>query len=214
MARPRGFWGSKSVSKRIFVIDDEPQVAESISALLTDDGYQVSVFHSGEELLANLKEDQPPSCFVVDFALPDMNGLTLVQKIRANGYWQPFVVVSGNGTVPTVVDFMNHGAVNFIEKPFHADKLVSTVAAAYDRYQEMATYQNVLDSLRQLSRREMDVLREMNNGKDSENIGSSLGISQKTVEVHKTRIFKKLGFQSTAQVVANTNFYFKRSAMA
>lgn len=179
-------------------------MTDLMAAFLNQHGIQTVAFSCGRVCLEDLYEPLPV-CLVVDFQMPEISGLELIREIRKQVYWLPFILVTGKGTVAIAVDAMRLGAITVIEKPIDPKTFVDAVrnAIAGEMARRCAFLE--LDKFRQrfelLTSREREVADLVVDGNATKQIAKSLGISVKTVEVHRGRISKKLGVTSIAQLV-------------
>jgi FixJ family two-component response regulator len=197
--------GSKMDSKQVvYVVDDDGGMRDSMSFLLKKADIACMAFSSGKQFLDEWDGTQP-SCMVVDFQMPDMNGLALLNMARSRHGFIPFVLVTGHGTVSMAVEAMKMGAVTVIEKPFRHELFIDTVvtAMAIDLRRRESELQKleVANRIKSLTEREQEIVKMVVEGSLTKQIAKELGISAKTVEVHRSRITKKLGVRSVAQLV-------------
>jgi two-component system, LuxR family, response regulator FixJ len=191
-------------SGTVFLVEDDVDVRQSATWALERHGVAVEAFASAEEILMSLNPDAL-GCYVLDLRLPEMNGLELRRRLVENGCRQPFIILSGEGDVALAVEAMRLGAVDFIEKPVEPSKLLDAVRKCIEfdavERRRRAAQQQLERRLNTLSPREREVFDLVVQGQTSKQIGMALTISPKTVEVHRSRIVKKLGFESAAQLV-------------
>jgi two-component system, LuxR family, response regulator FixJ len=191
-------------SQIVRIVDDDEGMRTWLLFVLDKANISSVAFASGAELLGSF-DSTCTGCLVVDFEMPEMSGLQLVKEIRGRGFMIPFLIITGRGSVSLAVEAMIEGAVTVIEKPFGHVQFVEHVrkALAQDLQQREATArQNQLKAqLDLLTAREREVLELVVQGWLSKQIAKSLGISSKTVEVHRSNISKKLGMTSVAQLV-------------
>ncbi len=188
----------------VYVIDDDDGMRDSMSFLLKKADIACLAFSSGKQFLDQWDGTQP-GCMVVDFQMPDMTGLALLNLARSRNGFIPFVLVTGHGTVSMAVEAMKMGAVTVIEKPFHHELFIDTVqtAMAIDSRRRESELQKleVANRIKSLTEREQEIVKMVIEGTLTKQIAKQLGISAKTVEVHRSRITKKLGVKSVAQLV-------------
>lgn len=188
----------------VFVVDDDDGVRESLRWLLESVGHPVRVFRNGREFLDGYDADQP-GCLLLDVRMPLMGGFELQEVLRTNNPALPILFLTGHGTIPMSVRAMRSGAFDFIEKPFSDQALLDRVQDAVNRAAELHRQQRHSHSINQLlallSPREREVLDLLIDGLSSREIGVELGISKKTVEVHRCHIREKLGIGSVAELV-------------
>ncbi|MEA2744145.1 MAG: two-component system, LuxR family, response regulator FixJ [Acetobacteraceae bacterium] len=188
----------------VHLIDDDEGVRQAVTFLLTTSGFAVRVYESALSFLDALASLQP-GCIVTDVRMPGMDGLALQRTLKARGINLPVIVVTGHGDVPLAVEAMKAGAVDFIEKPFNDDTLLSAIRVAIDyhardfrRDNEVAAIKARLDSL---SLREREVLDGLIAGLPNKTIAYDLKISARTVEVHRANLMTRMSARSVADLV-------------
>ncbi len=188
----------------VFVVDDDDGVRESLRWLLESVGHPVRVFRNGREFLDGYDPDQP-GCLLLDVRMPLMGGFELQEVLRIDNPALPILFLTGHGSIPMSVRAMRNGAFDFIEKPFSDQALLDRVQDAVTRAAELHRQQRHNRSIDQLlallSPREREVLDLLIDGLSSREIGQELGISKKTVEVHRCHIREKLGIGSVAEMM-------------
>jgi two-component system response regulator FixJ len=180
----------------IHVIEDDPAVAASLEALLNSWGYDCTRFESGEAFLASA--DEPPSCILLDVRLPGQDGLAVLDAYRRKDGQTPVIIMTGHGDVNMAVDALQRGAQDFVEKPFDGDALVEKIKTAIERAGPDVLCRQKLD---RLTPRESDVLRQIVAGHPNKVIAHNLGISPKTVELHRARVMEKTESRSVSQLI-------------
>jgi FixJ family two-component response regulator len=189
---------------RVHVVDDDEAVRDSLRWLFEGEGLEVSTWPSAEDFLEGYRDDTP-ACAVVDIRMPGMSGLDLQEALKRRHARLPLVFVTAHGEVPLAVTAMRRGAIDFVEKPFADERLVEAVRRALAFHGRLAPGEADPALVRAraagLSRRELDVLAAVVDGKSSKAIGTALGIATKTVEAHRVRIMAKLGATSLAELV-------------
>ncbi len=192
----------------IYFVDDDEGIRLSMEALLNREGYHTKLYANGRELLADL-DNLSYGCMIVDFRMPDMSGLELIREIRERGVNMPFLVISGCATINMAVEAIKLGAVDIIEKPFEVREFLAHVRAVLEESvrlrdeMEHQAEQAEADPRKLLTPREKQVLELVVAGELTKNIAKSLGISTKTVEVHRSNIAKKFRVDSVAQLVTS-----------
>jgi FixJ family two-component response regulator len=187
----------------VFVLDDDPSVREALSSLLRSAELQVSTFESAEEFL-KITSHASPDCLVLDLQLPDMNGLELQQELaKANG--PPIVFISGHGDIPSSVQAMKAGAVEFLPKPFSDQELLeaiqSAIAQGRKARQDRSEIADLQESYALLSTREREVLPLVVTGLTNRQSAAKLGIAKITLQVHRAQVMRKMGAQSVPDLV-------------
>jgi len=188
----------------VHLIDDDEGVRQAVAFLLTTSGFAVRVYESAAAFLDALPSVQP-GCVVTDVRMPGMDGLALQRELKSRGVTQPVIVITGHADVPLAVEAMKAGAVDFIEKPFNDDVLLSAIRVAIDRHgrdtrhsEEIAAIKAKLASL---SPREREVLDGLVAGLPNKTIAYDLKISARTVEVHRANLMTRMGARSVADLV-------------
>jgi two-component system response regulator FixJ len=188
----------------VHVIDDDSAVRNSLRFLLKASGHEVATYGSGPELLSQVDELQP-GCIVTDVRMPEMNGLELVRQLKARGVAHPVIVITGHADVPLAVEAMRAGVVDFIEKPFDDEVLLTSVRSALAQNAssgvEDAEIGELRSRLEQLSQRERQVLEGLVAGQANKAIAYDLGISPRTVEVYRANVMTKMRAKSLSELV-------------
>jgi FixJ family two-component response regulator len=187
----------------VFVVDDDISVRESLELLLRSAGWQTETFASAQEFLARPRIDIP-TCLVLDVSLPDLNGLDL-QKRVIDRTDMPIIFITGHGDVPTSVQAMKAGAVEFLTKPFSDDVLLDAIRHAIERSQTARGQEAERQALRAryltLSVREREVMALVVSGLLNKQVAAELGISEITVKAHRGQVMRKLNADSLADLV-------------
>ena len=200
---PRRIMGAV-VDATVYVVDDDPALRESLSYLLRSEGLRVRTFDSARSFLSE-HERNTRGCLVVDVRMPEMSGLQLLEHLIAEGSELPVIVISGHGDVPMAVRALKCGALDFIEKPFGDQALLDRVHEALDedrrRHAEQLQRDDIVRRMKRLTQRECEVMDRVAEGKPNKIIAEDLGLSPKTVEVHRARLMHKLEVDSLAQLL-------------
>lgn len=192
---------SDAKAAHILLVDDNDEFRESTCWLLEDAGFAVHAFASAAALLDGLDEATAvgaPACIVSDVRMPRMSGIELQQELKRRAVELPLVFVTAHADIPLAVEAMRNGAVNFIEKPFDPITLVHALRTATDRSADLGTHHVVMEKL---TPRERQVLELVVAGKLNKTIADVLGISIKTVELHRSNLMAKLGARNVAEVI-------------
>ena len=188
----------------VFVVDDDISVRESLELLIRCEGWQPETFSSGQEFLTRPRA-LVPSCMVLDFSLPGLNGLELQKRVAVERTAMPVIFISGYGDVPMTVQAMKAGAVEFLTKPFSEEALLSAIRAALERSRVALSREAEIRSLRDryasLSRRERQVMELVVSGLLNKQSGGELGISEITVKAHRGKVMQKMKADSLADLV-------------
>lgn len=186
----------------IFVVDDDDAARQSLRALLEFSGYRVNAYSSAEACL----DDTPSSgkCLITDVRMPGMDGLELQSELTRRGIPIPVILITGHGDVALAVNGMKAGALDFVEKPFEAAVLLNSVerALAVGMHAESASAaeSSALEKLALLTRRERDVFNKIVAGLSNKVAAYELGISSRTIEIHRGHIMKKMNARSLADL--------------
>ncbi|HLT43362.1 MAG TPA: response regulator [Luteimonas sp.] len=187
---------------RIYLVDDNEAFRESTAWLLETAGFEPHAFASGPAFLSAYQGDRHGArdeCLVSDIRMPQMSGLQLQDEMHRRGIRLPLVFVTAHGDVPLAVEAMRKGATNFLEKPFTDEALVHAVETAFASRRLPAQMRN--ESLEKLSPRERQVLDLVVASKPNKIIADILGISIKTVELHRANMMSKLGVRSLPELM-------------
>lgn len=188
----------------VHIVDDEAPVRKSLAFLLTSSGYTVRVFESAPDFLAVAKEITN-GCLVTDLRMPDMNGVELLQALRAADAMLPAIVVTGHGDVPMAVQAMKAGALDFIEKPFEDEVLLGALERAAEQFKARNIPDDRAFSIRAhlatLTERERQVLSGVVAGLPNKTIAYDLQISPRTVEVYRANVMTKMQAKSLPELV-------------
>lgn len=188
----------------VFVVDDDEGVRDGLSLLLATVGQSCELFESAYEFLETYDKNRS-GCLVLDIRMPRMTGLDLQKRLIEMGSTLPIIFITGHGDIPMAVEAMRRGAVDFIRKPFREHDLLDRINEALTM--DGTTRQRALDrqaldnKLSSLSNRERDVFERVAEGDMNKVVAADLGISERTVEVHRGQVMKKLGVTTLAQLV-------------
>lgn len=188
----------------VFIVDDDPAVRDALSLLLGIQDYRVAVFGDAESFLKAYKSTWR-GCLVLDIRMPGMDGLTLQKHLAQLGSELPVIIMTGHGDVASAREAFRAFAVDFLEKPLDHRKLLAAIADAFSRQRtRLVADMNRSDIERLLARltpREREVMARVVAGQHNRDIAAELGISARTVEVHKARMMDKLGVNNVADLV-------------
>jgi two-component system, LuxR family, response regulator FixJ len=190
--------------QRVYIVDDDEAVRDSLSALLESKGYVARSFGSAPEFLRSAPS-LPAGCLIVDIRMPEMDGLELQKRLTERALDFPIIVITGHGDVSLAVRAMRAGAVDFIEKPFAVDAILDSLGAAGSRLtasdERDAAAIAAEGKLTLLSQREREVLDGLLAGLPNKSIAYDLAISPRTVEIHRARVMGKMGARSLPELV-------------
>jgi two-component system, LuxR family, response regulator FixJ len=194
-----------SASNEIFIVDDDDAVCDLLAMVFTAEGYQVTNFRDGTSFIP-VAQTRVPACVLLDVYMPVKSGIDILKELA--NYPAPIFIMSGSGDIPTAVQAVKTGAVDFLEKRLGTDALVARVREALDRQphrQHRAANGHALLSQSfpgcdRLTRREYEVLSQIVSGASSKEAAKILGISQRTIEVHRLRIMHKLGAKNAVDL--------------
>ena len=190
--------------ERVFVVDDDAAVRRSVSRLLRAARIDALAFASPEEFLARVPPDAA-GCLVLDLQMPGLDGLALQRELASRGTEFPIVFLTGHGDVPLSVEAMKKGASDFLTKPVEDEVLLRAVRAALEAHRLQRKSRAEIADLRRrfeaLTPREREVLDGVVAGRLNKQIGGDLGISEKTVKVHRGRVMEKMAASSLAELV-------------
>jgi FixJ family two-component response regulator len=188
----------------VFVVDDDSGVRSSIRILLKSVGIATTTYASAKEFLAAYDQSQP-GCLVLDIRMPGMSGMELQQELNRLGAVIPVVFITGHGDVPMAVEAMQQGAFDFLQKPFRDQDLIHRIQRALERDEAHRAALRQTDAINKrfdsLTPREREVLSLLADGKQNKVMAAELGLSQRTVEIHRANVMDKMQARSVAQLV-------------
>jgi len=188
----------------VFVVDDDDAVRTSLRLLLKSVGLPVETFGAAPEFLESFDADRA-GCMVLDIRMPGMSGIELQQRLNEMQAIMPIVFITGHGDVPMAVEAMQHGAVDFIQKPFRDQEFDRSYHQALEKDRDNRAGLKQRDAIRrrmqQLTPREREVLELVTKGKANKVIAGDLNVSQRTVEIHRARVMEKMEACSLAHLV-------------
>jgi two-component system, LuxR family, response regulator FixJ len=188
----------------IYIVDDDDGMRRALTVLMTTVGYQPMAFPRPSEFLAKYDPNQP-SCLVLDVRMPEMSGLEVQQQLNRNGALLPVILVTGHGDIPMAVQAMKDGAFDFLQKPFRDQDLLDRINAALKQDAQNRESVDRLADLRaraeSLTPREREVMGHVVDGKANKVIAIDLGLSERTVEIHRANVMEKMAARSVAHLV-------------
>jgi len=188
----------------VMVVDDDSGVRNAMRALLKSVGLESQLFASAQDFLAAWQPSQP-GCLVLDIRMPGMSGLELQEQLNLRGAVTPVIFMTGHGDVPMAVEAMQQGAFDFLQKPFRdqdlLDRIQKALARDTERRETLGEHNRIRAHLDSLTAREREVLDLMTQGKQNKAIAQDLGVSPRTIEIHRARVMEKMNAQSIAELV-------------
>ncbi|MBI3463967.1 MAG: response regulator transcription factor [Planctomycetes bacterium] len=197
-------------SPTVFIVDDDTAVRESLCDLVQAIGLNVET-HAGAQEFLDAYDPARPGCLVVDVRMPGMSGLALQEQLAARGVRIPLIMITGHADVPMAVRTMERGAFDFLEKPFRAQVLLDQIQRAIQRDQQIRQQERrraqIAGRMALLTPRERAVLDRVLEGRANKVIAAQLGISKRTVEVHRAQVMHKLEVDSLAELMQQVLFF-------
>jgi len=188
----------------VFIVDDDEAIRNSLRLLLKSVGLAAATLPTAQEFLASY-DPQQPGCLILDVRMPGMSGLELQEQLNVRGAIIPVIFITGHGDIPMAVEAMQQGAFDFLQKPFRDQDLIDRIqrALAKDKTNraELAQRSRVRENFGSLTPREREVLDLVTSGKPNKIMAADLGVSQRTVEIHRARVMEKMHASSLAQLV-------------
>jgi two-component system, LuxR family, response regulator FixJ len=194
----------KELPPTVYIVDDDSGVRSSIRVLMKSVGLPATPFPSAREFLAAYHPNHP-GCLVLDIRMPGMSGLELQEALNERGAVIPVIFITGHGDIPMAVEAMRHGAFDFLQKPFRDQDLIDRIQQAMARdaetRQSLQEHSRIRARIASLTPREKEVLELLTSGKANKMMAQDLGLSQRTVEIHRAHVMEKMGAKSVAQLV-------------
>jgi two-component system response regulator FixJ len=206
--------GTIMQQRKAYIVDDDPDVCESVAELLSSIGIQPVCFLSGQAFLAQIAEATGDFISILDVQMPEMSGLEIQEQLREQAVICPVIFLTGRGDVDTATSGMKHGALDFLQKPVDPGVLLDVVESAFEKAAELKAKkenQQRLEALfMRLTPREREICFYLSQGYTAKKIGRTLDISPRTAEIHRSRIMEKLSASSSADLVALSIAYGMR----
>ena len=194
----------KELTPTVFVVDDDEAVRNSLRLLLKSVGLVAVALPTAQEFLSKY-DPQQPGCLILDVRMPGMSGLELQEQLNVRGAMIPVIFITGHGDIPMAVEAMQQGAFDFLQKPFRDQDLIDRIQRALSKDQtnreELRQKSLARERLQTLTPREREVLDLVTTGKPNKIMAADLGVSQRTVEIHRARVMEKMHASSLAQLV-------------
>ncbi|TQV81148.1 response regulator transcription factor [Exilibacterium tricleocarpae] len=188
----------------VFIVDDDPGIREGLGLLLNSVGQPCELYSSAPAFL-DAYDPHKSGCLLLDIRMPRMTGLELQARLNQQGCLLPVIFITGHGDIPMAVEAMRHGALDFIRKPFREQELLDRINEALEvdagKRRHQLDRQKLLNKIAALSERELEVFYRVAAGEMNKAIALDLGISERTVEVHRSHVMKKLEVRTLAQLV-------------
>jgi len=188
----------------VFIVDDDEAVRNSLRLLVKSVGLPASTANSAQEFLASY-DPAHAGCLVLDVRMPGMSGIELQQQLNQRGAVIPVIFITGHGDIPMAVEAMQQGAFDFLQKPFRDQDLIDRIQRALEKdrlsREELTQRSRIRERRESLTPREREVLDLVTSGKPNKIMAADLGLSQRTVEIHRARVMEKMGASSLAQLV-------------
>ena len=192
------------IQQTVYVVEDDEAVRDSLELLLKSARKVVKTYQTANAFLAEYS-DRMAGCIVLDIRMPGMDGMELQKRLNERHSILPIIFVTGHGDVPLAVDAMKEGAVDFIQKPYREEALLEKIESALDQDREqrktLGEKQEILRRINTLTPRESEIMDRMIAGQANKVIAIELEISQRTVEIHRSRVMHKMGTHSLAHLV-------------
>ena len=196
--------GGELLPGLVHVVDDDPSMRRSLALLAESAGLESICYASAKEFL-DAELEARPACLVLDVRMPRISGLALQQMLNERGFQIPTIFITGFGDVPAAVRAMRSGAINFIEKPFRDQELLESIWTGIESHRAILTEARkrraLAELFAQVSPRERQVLEMVVKGRPNKFIAEQLDLSVKTIEVHRSRLMKKVQATSVAELV-------------
>jgi two-component system, LuxR family, response regulator FixJ len=193
-----------SQGKKVYVIDDDPAMRDSLDFLLGSGGFSVRVFDSAQVFLDELAKLEP-GCVVTDVRMPGIDGMELLRRMRSGARKLPVIVMTGHGDVPLAVEAMKLGALDFLEKPFEDDRLIGMIETALSEQQDgsksEAASADMAARIASLTQRERQVMQGLVTGQSNKTIAREYDISPRTVEVYRANVMTKMQAGNLSELV-------------
>ena len=188
----------------IYVVDDDDGMRRALTVLMQTVGYTTVAFGRPTEFLANYDPNQP-GCLLLDVRMPEMSGLEVQQTLNRRGSMLPVILITGHGDIPMAVQAMKDGAFDFLQKPFRDQDLLDRINAALKQDAEnreiVERHADLRRRLESLTPREREVMELVVDGRANKVVAIDLGLSERTVEIHRANVMEKMGARSVAHLV-------------
>jgi FixJ family two-component response regulator len=193
-----------AIGPKVYIVDDDEAVRNSLKLLMKSIGLEAVAFASASAYLESFNPDQP-GCIVLDVRMPGMSGLEMQHELNRRHAITPVIFITGHGDIPMAVEAMQNGAFDFLAKPFRDQDLIDRVQRALasdartrEAFRSVGVIRHKFETL---TPREREVMNLVVRGKPNKVCAAELGVSQRTVEIHRARVMEKMGADSLAQLV-------------
>lgn len=180
----------------VFIVDDDPEVREALSLIISQENIPVKAFSNGHDFLADFSEESV-GCAIIDLKMPGMDGIELQKAMLDLHIYLPIIFLTGYGDIPTSVTAIKNGAIDFLTKPINSADLLASIKSAIlkslEAWGKSKTFSDCQSRIERLTERELDVMQLAIEGMPNKVIANKLGISHRTVEIHKSKIIYKTG---------------------
>ena len=194
----------KNSGPLICVVDDDEGMRRALEALLSTIGHATAAYARPTEFLKQF-DPARPGCLILDIRMPEMSGLEVQQQLNSRGSMLPVIMITGHGDVPMAVQAMKHGAFDFLQKPFRDQDLIDRINAALkldaENREVIERHADIRRRFESLTPREQDVIKLVVDGRANKVIAIDLGLSERTVEIHRANVMEKMGARSIAHLV-------------
>jgi len=194
-----------SFDSTVFIVDDDEAVRDAIGFLMKSVGLPHQLYVDGQEFLAAYEREPSAGCLVLDIRMPKLNGLELQERLNKKRLLLPIIFITGHGDVPMAVQAMQHGAFDFLQKPFRDQDLLDRVQSAIEQDKEsrdcLLEQGEIMRRLATLTEREREIFDRVVEGQANKVIAIDLGLSQRTIEIHRSHVMEKLQAGSLANLV-------------
>jgi len=194
----------KEENPLVYVVDDDPSIRKALERLLRSAGYDAMTFASALEFM-DFDHPDVPGCLVLDIKMPELSGLELQDRLTEKDISLPIIFITGHGTVPDSVRAMKAGAMDFLQKPFKDSELLNMVSQGIQRHRRLRQKKRQMNILRArlntLTPREREVFKLVVSGMLNKQVAYDLGITEKTIKVHRAQVMRKMDAQSLADLV-------------
>jgi len=184
----------------VFIIDDDKGIRDGLEMLLESIGLESRSFASGSAFL-DVYDAKMTGCLILDIRMPKMSGLEVQRKLKKLSCLIPIIFITGHGDIPMAVEAMRLGAIDFIRKPFNEQDLIDRINEALEMDEKVIDEHNSKSKVDSLSAREYEVFERVADGSMNKVIAADLGISERTVEVHRSHVMEKLKVRTLAELV-------------